>query len=180
LSSPRRTITEGRPVKMLQRIESQSQEKEIETEMEKKYKVEHIGFVARDVERTAEMLSNYLGIKDWRILTIEPPVLYDATFHEKKISHSFKVAVAHLNDINIEILMPIKGESVYTEFLREKGEGFHHICYLFSSEVELEEMKEELENKGGKVIQSGKIKGRGFYYYIEKERIVLELLFRKQ
>jgi len=147
--------------------------------MERTYKVDHIGFVFRDVEKTAEMLSNYLGIRDWRILTIEPPILYDTIFHGQKISHSFKIAMAQLNGIKIELLMPVKGESVYTEFLREKGEGFHHICYLFSSEVEFEEMKEKLENKGGKVIQSGRIKERTFYCYIEKEGIVLELLVRE-
>jgi len=147
--------------------------------MEKTYKVDHIGFVSRDVEKTAEMLSNYLGIKDWRILTIEPPILCEIVLHGKKVSHSFKIAFARLGVIALEFLMPIEGDSVYSEFLKEGKQGFHHICLVFSSEAELKEERKKLIKRGGKLIQSGRIKERSFYCYIEKEGIVLELLFRE-
>jgi len=143
------------------------------------YKIEHIGIVVHDVEKSAVKLGDYLNIRDWKIRTNEPPALYDTMFRGQKVFHSFKIAMAQLNGIGIELLMPIKGESVYTEFLREKGEGFHHICYLFSREVELEKMKNELRDKGGKVIQSGKVKEKAQYCYIEKDGMVLELLARK-
>jgi len=147
--------------------------------MERTYKVDHIGFVFRDVEKTAEMLSNYLGIRDWRILTIEPPILYDMVLHGKEVFHSYKIAVARLGVIAIELLMPIEGDSVYSEFLKKGKQGFHHICLVFSSESELKEEREKLIKKGGEPIQSGRIKGKAFYCYIEKEGMVLELLFRE-
>ena len=48
---------------------------------------------------------------------------------------------------------------------------------------ELESIKEDYLNQGGKVIQSGYVKKEkvdGCYYYIEKDAIVLELLLRKK
>ena len=147
--------------------------------MEKKYKIDHIGLVVKDVEKTAKMLTNYLGIDDWSISTIEPPMLYNMEFYGKEVCHSFRIAVGQLSSISIELLMPIKGESVYSEFLKLGREGFHHICLTFSNNVELEEVKEELIKKGGRIIQSGIIKDRAFYWYIDKEGIILELLMRE-
>jgi len=161
--------------------------------MERKYKVDHIGLVVQDVEKTAKMFSNYLDIKDWEMLTIEPPVLCDMVLYGQQVFHSFKIAFAPLGDIKIELLMPIEGDSVYSEFLKEGKQGYHHIGLVFASEVELEETKEELIKRGGKIIQSGRetkeelikrggkiiqsgrIKQESFYCYIEKEGIVLEL-----
>lgn len=151
--------------------------------MDKTYRVDHVGFIVRDVEKSAEMLSDYLGIKDWTIQSYEPPTLYDQRLHGQQVDHSYKIAMGSLNGVGIELLMPLKGESVYSEVLREAKGSIHHICLAFLSEEELEKKKQELISKGGKEIQAGKIKkprGRGLYFYVEKEGVVLELTVRKQ
>lgn len=153
--------------------------------MENAYEVDHVGFIVSDVERSSKMLGDYLGIKDWVIRTYEPPRLYDQTLHGQKVNHSYKIAIGSLNGMGIELLMPLEGESVYSEVLREQGERayqIHHLCLIFPNEAGLEKKQEELMKKGGKVIQSGKIRkaeGIGQYSYIEKDGLVLELTVRK-
>lgn len=153
--------------------------------MENAYEVDHVGFVVFDVERSSRMLSEYLGIKEWVMRTYEPPMLYDQTLHGQPVNHSYKIAIGSLKGMGIELLMPLKGESVYSEVLREKGESvyqIHHICLVFPNDTEFEKKQEELTKKGGKVIQSGKIRkpqGIGQYSYIEKDGVVLELTIRK-
>ncbi len=147
--------------------------------MESTFKLDHIGFVVQDLAKATKNYSDYFGIKDWKILTLKPPKLYDTMFYGHEITHSFKIATAQFGDTKIELLMPVKGNSVYSEFLKEGNKGFHHLCLLFKSQEELKRNKEELIRKGGKIIQSGKVKNKSFYHYIEKEGIILELLFRE-
>lgn len=45
--------------------------------MESTFKVYHLGFVVQDIEKAIKKFSDYLGIKDWKILTLKPPKLYD-------------------------------------------------------------------------------------------------------
>jgi hypothetical protein len=147
------------------------------------FKVDHIGFIVRDVEKYATMLTDYLGIQDWIFRPYEPPTLYDQTLDGQNVDHSYKIAMGSLNGFRIELLMPLKGESVYSQVLKKSGESIHHICLDFPSEEDRDKKKEELLKKGGKIIQSGKIKkpgGRAIYYYIEKEGVVLELMVKKQ
>ena len=146
------------------------------------FRVDHIGLVVKDVEKYAAMLSDYLGIEDWIFRAYEPPMLYDQTLDGHDVNHSYKIALASLKNYSIELLMPLSGESVYSRVLEKNGECFHHICLAFPSEEELEQKKEELLRKGAKISQSGKVKkpqGRGLYYYVEKEGMVLELMVKK-
>lgn len=147
--------------------------------MESTFKLDHLGFVVQDIEKATKKFSDYLGIKDWKILTIKPPELYDTMLYGCEVTHSFKIATAQFGDTKIELLMPVKGNSVYSEFLNEGNKGFHHLCLLFKSREELKRIREKLIKKGGKIIQSGKIKNKSFYQYVEKEGIILELLFRE-
>jgi methylmalonyl-CoA/ethylmalonyl-CoA epimerase len=146
------------------------------------FRIDHIGLVVKDVEKYAAMLSDYLGIEGWIFRAYEPPMLYDQMLDGHDVNHSYKIALAPLKNYNIELLMPLSGESVYSQVLEKNGECFHHICLAFPSEEELEQKKEELLCKGAKISQSGKVQkpqGRGLYYYVEKEGMVLELMVKK-
>jgi methylmalonyl-CoA/ethylmalonyl-CoA epimerase len=147
------------------------------------FKVDHIGFIVRDVEKYAAMLTDYLEINDWMFKAFEPPILYEQTLDGENVDHSYKIAMGSFNGARIELLMPLKGESVYSQALKKSGESIHHICLAFPSEAERDQKKEELLKKGGRIIQSGKIKkpeGRAIYYYVEKDGVVLELMVKKE
>ncbi|MHA1394292.1 MAG: VOC family protein [Promethearchaeota archaeon] len=142
------------------------------------FKVDHIGFVVHDLDKSVKQFSDFLGIENWTMRVIEDPVLDNATYYEQKVCHSFKFTTGCcLNGIAVELLMPIKGKNVYDDFLKEKGEGLHHICLLFSSEEGVKKAKDEFIQRGGEMIQSGRIDKRNIYYYVEKDGIVLELAY---
>jgi len=146
--------------------------------MNKLYNVEHVGYVVHDIDKYMKIFNDFFGLKDWKVRTMKPPMLYELTCYGEEVSHSFKIAMASLDGFTIELIMPIEGENVYSDFLKERGEGLHHICLTFATEEELELTKEKYMNMGGKVIQGGKVKkpkGNGLYYYIEKGGIILEL-----
>jgi catechol 2,3-dioxygenase-like lactoylglutathione lyase family enzyme len=137
----------------------------------------HMGFIVHDVDETVKKLADILGVKPWSIWILKPPFLRDTTVHGKNVRHGFKAAIATVGNAAIELLAPLEGESVYVEFLKQKGEGFHHIAFAFPTEKELNEAVKKLKDKGGVVIQGGRLGDLALYYYVDikSASLVLEL-----
>ena len=144
-------------------------------------KMKHIGFIVYDVTKTAKKLEYIFGTGSWSEIIAEPPRLHDVTVHGKKVSHSFKYALGDIGDMVVELLQPLKGESVYVEYLRDKGEGFHHISMSVSNEEELKEVLKKLKSRGAEVIQTGKFGTGVGYYYVDLKQVglILELSCKK-
>ncbi|MCC7353053.1 MAG: VOC family protein [Anaerolineae bacterium] len=89
-----------------------------------------IGAVVRDVQATMDRLSSTFGIGPWH--------LYEWPRHRENMkgryrgqpgNFRFLMAFAQMGHVELELVQPLEGESIYTEFLREKGEGLHHIHF---------------------------------------------------
>src|SRR3954462_2909301 len=89
----------------------------------------HTCFLVRDLERTAQQLSDSLGIRPWNIWTITPPACRG---HGQARHFSFRVALATVGGGTFELDAPDTGRSVYDEHLEKHGEGFHHTCLVYS------------------------------------------------
>jgi catechol 2,3-dioxygenase-like lactoylglutathione lyase family enzyme len=63
-----------------------------------------------------------------------------------------RLARGDMGGIGFELIQPLKGRSIYDEFLEKKGEGFHHLAYMVEDiDAEIADM----EKRGFKVIQTG-------------------------
>jgi catechol 2,3-dioxygenase-like lactoylglutathione lyase family enzyme len=89
-----------------------------------------IGVVTDDARRQAEVLQSLLGIGPFR-LTDWPWVRPDMQgfFKGQPADFSMRMGFADLGNIQMELLEPLKGESVYTEFLARRGPGLHHLLF---------------------------------------------------
>jgi methylmalonyl-CoA/ethylmalonyl-CoA epimerase len=52
-----------------------------------------------------------------------------ATYRGRKCDCKLKLAFARSGPIEIELIQVLEGETPHTEFLREKGEGLHHLRF---------------------------------------------------
>jgi len=91
---------------------------------------QQIGVVVKDARRTADMLSGLLGIGSWRFVEW-PSDRPDMMSFYNGGNGNFRLleAFARLGNIEIELIEPIEGECGYTEYLKEHGEGLHHIMF---------------------------------------------------
>ena len=87
----------------------------------------HIGFVVKDLEKAAKALARDLSIGPRSVWTIAPEV---GTVRGRKVTFSFRVALAPFGGISYELLEPVSCDNVYVEHLESKGEGFHHTHFL--------------------------------------------------
>jgi hypothetical protein len=39
------------------------------------------------------------------------------------------ISLAYVGDLQLELIQPVSGESIYTEFLAAQGPGLHHACW---------------------------------------------------
>lgn len=86
-----------------------------------------IGIVVSDIDRTAAFYHSTFGIGPFAII---PEVKFEgAILRGRPTSTSIKVAFAQSGSVQIELIQPLEGESIYAEFLAAKGEGLHHLGF---------------------------------------------------
>lgn len=129
--------------------------------------VVQVGWVVKDLDRVVDYWEK-LGLKNvHRAGVREFP---DVTSHGKKNPLSLKMAFADIGGVQIEWIQPVKGKSVYDEFLRKHGDGVHHLAYAVASHEQLEEQIKDFKAKGVNVVQQGSwegTKGKGRFAYVE-------------
>jgi catechol 2,3-dioxygenase-like lactoylglutathione lyase family enzyme len=136
----------------------------------------HTCFLVRDLEATAQALSDTLGIGPWNVWTIEPAV---CRVRGRESRFSFRVALATVGGGTFELITPHTGHSVYDEQLASQGEGFHHTCVVYPTLDAVREAKAELVRQGRELIQeasAGDVFDFGYFSFPEIGSLV-ELLY---
>lgn len=126
----------------------------------------HMGWVVKDLDPVLDYWEK-LGIK--HIQRMPPRDFPHITYRGKVTSLTLKMAFADLGSTRIEWIQPVKGWSVYNEFLKKHGDGVHHLAYGMSSAEQLKGQVNYFKSKGVDVIQSGSwegTKGNGQFVYL--------------
>lgn len=90
-----------------------------------------IGVVVRDIDRTMQALSQVFGIGPFRTITYPPsdrPNI-ERIYHGQPGNFRCRMAFAELGSIELELIQPLEGESIWVDFLEEQGEGIHHFRF---------------------------------------------------
>jgi methylmalonyl-CoA/ethylmalonyl-CoA epimerase len=120
-----------------------------------------IAHVVRDIDAAMKHYWEDLGIGPWEVYTFGPGTVRDSMVRGKPSSHQYLLAVTWQNEMQLELMAPVTGRSIYDEFLETRGEGLHHLkLYYADCAAALARFRE----KGFTVIQSGRIDADEFYY----------------
>jgi hypothetical protein len=136
----------------------------------------HTCFLVRDLEGTAQALSDSLGIGPWNVWTIEPA---ECRVRGQDSPCSFRVAMATVGGGTFELITPQTGNSVFDEHLGEHGAGFHHTCLVYPTLEAVRAAKAELLRQGREMIQeasAGDVFDFGYFVFPEIGSAV-ELLY---
>jgi len=128
--------------------------------------IKQVGICVKDVVRTAENYWNILGIGPWEIRDWGTHALYDRTYHGRPAWGRERLAHAYIGDLELELVQPVEGDSVYQDWIDEHGEGIHHLKFLCE---DIDETSRLLTEQGFPSLQSGhfgdpKEKAGGFNY----------------
>jgi hypothetical protein len=120
-----------------------------------------IAWVTKDLDATETALTTLLGARKW----IRVPDVHfgpDAcTYRGRPADFVAHISFSYAGDTQLELIAPVTGESVYTEFLDRVGPGLHHIC------VEADDVDEAVG--AAEVVQRGVMPGGMEFAYVTAE-----------
>ena len=135
--------------------------------------VSQIGVVVKDLDRVASFLESHFGLGPFRVQELEAPNVWDRG-QEKHIKA--RLGFAMMGQVELELIHIVEGDSVHLEFLREHGEGIHHLGFRIE---DFEAKLQQAKAMGFEVLQTGPF-GR-FYAYLDTRRqggLIFELIER--
>jgi len=136
-----------------------------------------IGIVVKSIAETIKYYQEVFGFGPFEIRDVEYPT---ATYHGETAGYRGKRAFFQLGPIQMELIELKDGKTIHESFLREKGEGLHHIGFLVKK---LEEAKKKAESAGLEVTQGfTRPDGTGFAY-VDSDRVggvIFELIQRPE
>ena len=124
-----------------------------------------IAWVTKDLDATERALTTLLGAKKW----IRIPDVHFApdacTYRGRPADFVAHISFSYAGDTQLELIAPVSGESVYTEFLDRAGPGLHHIC------VEVDDLEEAVSaaSQSAVVVQRGVMAGGMEFAYVTAE-----------
>ncbi len=120
--------------------------------------VSHIGVVTEDLDKTMRELEDLYGLKPF--LVMEPGYV-NTCIRGKAADFKLKSAFYQSGQVIFEVISVLEGETIYGQWLREKGEGLHHLGYDIEN---MEEWIAYYKEKGIGVLQSGERPGVKWAY----------------
>ncbi len=92
-------------------------------------KIDHIAIAVNDVEKSAKVYQQALGVDNVEFETVE--------------TEGVKVAIIHLENGRVELMQPTNDSSPIKKFLDKKGPGLHHMA------LETDNIEDEVERMEG-------------------------------
>jgi len=111
--------------------------------------------VVHDLQKSMERYQSILGIGPWEVLDFDDSTVSDMTYHGKPAQQKFRVATTMVGPMQLELIQPVEGDTVYSDFLKEHGEGLHHLGVVIVDN--LDEAMQTSAKAGLACLQSGRI-----------------------
>ena len=90
---------------------------------------------------------------------------------------NLKIKVVQIGPVQIQLIQPGEGKSLYRDFLEEKGEGVYHLGFVVG---DIDSSEAEIKKLGLHVLSSGRREdGSGFSYLDTAEKGGVTLLIRQ-
>ena len=128
-----------------------------------------IAWVTPDLAATENALTSLLGAKKWirmRGVHFGPDT---CTFRGRPADFVADISLSYVGDMQLELIAPVSGESIYTEFLDRAGAGLHHICVEAKTVEAFDAALRDAERQGAAVVQRGVMAGGMRFAYVSAE-----------
>ncbi|GAA3549167.1 VOC family protein [Nocardioides daeguensis] len=90
--------------------------------------VTQLAWVTADLDATERALGTAFGAVGW---TRMPGIHFGpdtCTLRGEPADFTADISLSYAGDLQLELIRPVRGASIYAEFLAEHGPGLHHVC----------------------------------------------------
>ena len=139
--------------------------------------VYQLGYVVSDIDKARKYYETIFGTGPF-----SPAIdvnMDGALLRGKPIDTTIKVSFVMSGEVQIELIQPVSGKNLYTEFLETRGEGIHHLGYQVD---DMEAMKAVFTKKVGEPAFQRDMGVMEFVYYDTSEvgGLMIEFLCFKE
>jgi catechol 2,3-dioxygenase-like lactoylglutathione lyase family enzyme len=125
-----------------------------------------IAWVTDDLDATEQALSTLLGARRW----VRMPAVHfspeSCTYRGRAADFVADISLSYAGDTQLELIVPVRGESVYGEFLDRHGAGLHHICIEAADAHAFDTKLRDAEADGTPVVCQGVMPGGMRFAYV--------------
>lgn len=125
-----------------------------------------IAWVTRDLDATEATLSALLGAKTW----VRMPAVHfgpdTCTYRGEPADFVADISLSYAGDTQLELIAPVSGPSIYTEFLERCGPGLHHICVEAADDEDLSATVAAACQAGASLVADGTMAGGMRFAYV--------------
>ena len=135
----------------------------------------HISIVVRDINAAVKFYES-IGIGPFESY---PPIkeYVKIDVPDKEGFYSLTIKCARIGPVELQLIQPGKGKSLYKDFLEKKGEGVYHLGFGVE---DIEGSEADVRAMGLGVISSGRREnGSGFSYLDTADKAGVTLLIRQ-
>ncbi len=112
-----------------------------------------VGVVVKDLDESMRELTEVFGIGPFRVIQCPPAEREGQQFYYGAPARfRTRQAFADLGAIELELIEPLEGRTIWSDFLAQHGPGIHHIRFNVPN---LEAVVEHLADRGIGVTQEG-------------------------
>jgi hypothetical protein len=122
-----------------------------------------IAWVTQDLDATEMTLTALLGAKKWIRMAGVHFGPESCTYRGEPADFVADISLSYAGETQLELIAPVSGASIYTEFLDRCGPGLHHIC------IEADDLQAALDARNAEVVQRGVMPGGMEFAYVSAE-----------
>jgi hypothetical protein len=143
--------------------------------------IAQICVIVPDLDKAVENYWKTFGIGPWSFYTYGKPLVKRMTRHGRPCEYKMRVALTNVGPMRIELIEPLEGDTVYSEFVETHGYGVHHVGVLTE---DMTTALRQAEKAGLEMTQDGAGFGPdddGHYAYLATEDLIgttIELIER--
>ncbi|MDO8491655.1 MAG: VOC family protein, partial [Dehalococcoidia bacterium] len=110
-----------------------------------------------------ESMWQRLGVGHWDVYVSPPSFFQDVVYRGQKGSFGMDCARTKLGKMDLELIQPTEGQSPFSDFLKDHGEGIHHFGWMVVPD--LAGAIRTMESKGFPCLMTARIPGIRFAYF---------------
>jgi methylmalonyl-CoA/ethylmalonyl-CoA epimerase len=126
--------------------------------------VVQIGVIVSDADACVARYRKLLNLQDWHINYVDTKAGKGRNFFNgsKPVTVKAKIAWITIGNVELEIIEPRDEESIYAEFLRDRGPGIHHVMFAVS---DYDQCSESMAGNNVAMIGSGELQQTQFQMF---------------
>ncbi|MFI5387239.1 MAG: hypothetical protein ACHQ50_14100 [Fimbriimonadales bacterium] len=134
------------------------------------YPITQISLAVRDLDKTMLQYHRAFGWAPWQVFDHVPPVHHNTRLRGADVHYALRGAEVYVGKMNFELLQPLEGPNLWSEFMEQRGEGIASIAVMFHEREDGDAVKREFQDRYGiGVSMKADIGDHIEYYYVDTQ-----------